>query len=176
MFVACVTMTTTMRSIIAVLLVCGMLCGLPTSIFALSSSSSSSFSLSAYQKARAKETSNQLDASRFHFQILFVDNDNFHGRIAEGMLAQIAEYNDALFTLFPYSSTVESSSSFETTTTRGTTPMDPTAPLEALVVCEALGLCSITCAEEGTAFDVSYCLDQYDLIIAINEDIQSRLK
>jgi hypothetical protein len=50
------------------------------------------FSLSAYQKARAKETSRHLDASRFHFQILFVDNDNFHARIAEGMLARIAEY------------------------------------------------------------------------------------
>jgi hypothetical protein len=50
------------------------------------------FSLSAYQKARAKETSRHLDASRFHFQILFVDNNNFHARIAEGMLARIAEY------------------------------------------------------------------------------------
>ena len=50
------------------------------------------FSLSAYQKARAKATSNALDASRFHFQILFVDNDNFHARIAEGMLSRIAEY------------------------------------------------------------------------------------
>ena len=55
-------------------------------------SSDSPFSLSAYQKARAKETSKQLDASRFHFQILFVDNDNFHARIAEGMMARIAEY------------------------------------------------------------------------------------
>lgn len=50
------------------------------------------FSLSEYQKARAKATSNALDASRFHFQILFVDNDNFHARIAEGMLSRIAEY------------------------------------------------------------------------------------
>ena len=51
------------------------------------------FSLSSYQKARAEETSKYLDASRFHFQILFVVNDNFHGRIAEGMLARVAEYN-----------------------------------------------------------------------------------
>ena len=55
-------------------------------------SSDITFSLSAYQKARAKATSNALDASRFHFQILFVDNNSFSGRIAEGMLSRIAEY------------------------------------------------------------------------------------
>jgi len=121
------------------------------------------FSLSAYQKARAKETSNQLDASRFHFQILFVDNDNFHGRIAEGILARIAEYNDALFVLFPYSATVETSPK---------APMDSAAPDEAVAICEALDLCSTTCSEFGTAFDLSY-LDEYDLIIALDDDIQS---
>lgn len=144
-------------------LACCMLCT-PTSVSAFSPGSSESpFSLSVYQKARAKETSNQLDASRFHFQILFVDNDNFHGRIAEGMLAQIAEYNDALFTLFPYSATIEASPK---------APMDSAAPEEAVSVCDTLGLCSTTCSEDGTAFDLSY-LDQYDLIIALDDDIQS---
>lgn len=126
-------------------------------------SNDSPFSLSAYQKARAKETSNGLDASRFHFQILFVDNDNFHGRIAEGMLAKIAEYNDALFTLFPYSATIEASPK---------APINSDAPKEAISVCDTLGLCSTTCSEDGTAFDLSY-LDQYDLIIAMDDDIQS---
>lgn len=126
-------------------------------------SNDSPFSLSAYQKARAKETSAGLDASRFHFQILFVDNDNFHGRIAEGMLAKIAEYNDALFTLFPYSATIEGSAK---------APINSDAPKEAISVCDTLGLCSTTCSEDGTAFDLSY-LDQYDLIIAMDDDIQS---
>ncbi|KAL7555049.1 hypothetical protein ACHAWF_018643 [Thalassiosira exigua] len=121
------------------------------------------FSLSAYQRARAKETSDQLDASRFHFQILFVDDDNFRGRIAEGMLARIAEYNDALFTLFPYSATVEGSPK---------APPDATAPEGAVAVCESLGLCSSTCSEDGTSFDLSY-LDQYDLIVALDDEIQS---
>ena len=61
------------------------------------------FSLSTYQKARALDTSQCLDASRFHFQILFVDDDNSHGRIAEGVMARIAEYNDAMSILFPAS-------------------------------------------------------------------------
>ncbi|KAL7544027.1 hypothetical protein ACHAXR_013450 [Thalassiosira sp. AJA248-18] len=121
------------------------------------------FSLSAYQKARAKETSKQLDASRFHFQILFVDNNNFHARIAEGMMARIAEYNDALFTLFPYSATIEASPK---------APIDPAAPQEAVAICDSLGLCLTTCSDDGTSFNLSD-LDQYDLIIAVDDEIQN---
>ena len=127
------------------------------------SNSDNQFSLAAYQRARAKETSAQLDASRFHFQILFVDNNNFHGRIAEGMLAKIAEYNDALFTLFPYSATIDSS--YEA-------PLDSSAPLEAMDICESLELCTTKCSEDGTSFNLSY-LDEYDLIIALNDEVQS---
>ena len=92
-----------------------------------------------------------------------MDNNNFHARIAEGMLARIAEYNDALYTLFPYSSTIESSPN---------APVDSSAPDEAVVICEYLGLCATTCSEDGTSFDLSY-LDQYDLIIAVDDSVQN---
>lgn len=92
-----------------------------------------------------------------------MDNNNFHGRIAEGMLAKIAEYNDALFTLFPYSATIESSDK---------APIDSAAPEEALSICESLDLCSATCSDDGTSFNLSY-LDQYDLIIAMDDEIHS---
>mmetsp|Transcript_10826 Transcript_10826/g.16363 ORF Transcript_10826/g.16363 Transcript_10826/m.16363 type:complete len:343 (+) Transcript_10826:134-1162(+) len=128
-------------------------------------SNGAAFSLSSYQKARAEETSKSLDASRFHFQILFVDNDNFHGRIAEGMLEQIAEYNDALFTLFPFSATIESSRK---------APTESDAPVEALAVCEILGLCSTKCSAVGTAFHLSY-FDEYDLIIALDDEIHAQI-
>lgn len=138
---------------------------------AFSSSSSSNplndnsaFSLSSYQKARALETSQSLDASRLHFQILFVDDDNAKGRIAEGLLARTAEYNDAMFVLFPASSTLISPS---------TTP-DATAPSVAVKSCHELGLCPSRLSQVGTAFDVSY-LDEYDLVIAMDDDIQSRI-
>jgi hypothetical protein len=137
----------------------------PVQAFSPSSSNDNPFSLSAYQKARAKETSAQLDASRFHFQILFVDDNNFHGRIAEGILAKIAEYNDALFTLFPYSATISSSPE---------APYESTAPEEAMAICESLGLCSVKCGEDGTSFNLSY-FDEYDLIIALNDEVQSLL-
>lgn len=125
--------------------------------------SNDGFSLSAYQRARALETSNTLDASRFHFQICFVDNDNFHGRIAEGMLGRIAEYNDALFTIFPSSATISAKA-----------PRDAAAPEEAVAICEELGLCSVRCSDMGTSFDISF-LDECDLIISMDEEIQEMI-
>jgi hypothetical protein len=143
---------------------------LPTALLALSSALSSSnskngdpFSLSHYQKARALETAKCLDASRLHFQIMFVDDDNAKGRIAEGLLARVAEYNDAMFMLFPASSTIEASMN---------APRDAAAPEQAVAVCESLGLCSTRSTLVGTSFDLSY-LDEYDLIIAMNDDIRS---
>lgn len=143
---------------------------LPTALLALSSPLSSSnskngdaFSLSDYQKARALETTKCLDASRLHFQIMFVDDDNAKGRIAEGLLARVAEYNDALFMLFPASSTIEASIN---------APRDAAAPEQAVAVCQSLGLCSTRSTLMGTSFDLSY-LDEYDLIIPMNDDIRS---
>jgi hypothetical protein len=71
--------------------------------------------------------------------------------------------SDALFTLFPSSATVVASPN---------APIDPTAPKEAVEICESLGLCSTTCSEDGTSFNLSY-LDQYDLIIAVNDEVQN---
>lgn len=143
---------------------------LPTALLALSSALSSSnskngdaFSLSHYQKARALETAKCLDASRLHFQIMFVDDDNAKGRIAEGLLARVAEYNDAMFMLFPASSTIQASIN---------APRDAAAPEQAVAVCESLGLCSTRSTLVGTSFDLSY-LDEYDLVIAMNDDIRS---
>jgi len=121
-----------------------------------------SFSLSKYQKARAIETVQALDASRQHFQIMFVDDDNVLGRTAEGLLARVAEHNDAMFILFPASSTMEESRN---------APRDAAAPLRAVTVCQSLGLCETRSTMMGTAFDVSY-LDEYDLVIAMNDDIR----
>lgn len=121
------------------------------------------FSFSSYQKTRSLETSRSLDSTRFHFQILFVDNDNAKGRIAEGLLARVAEYNDAMVVLFPGSSTITNAQS---------SPTDAAAPEGALHVCASLGLCSFRSEEIGTAFSLSF-LDEYDLVIAMDEDIRS---
>lgn len=75
-------------------------------------------------------------------------------------------FSDALFTLFPYSATIEASPN---------APIDPTAPEEAVVICDNLGLCSTTCSEDGTSFNLFDSLDQYDLIIACNDEIQNQI-
>lgn len=121
------------------------------------------FSLSAYQKARAEETSQYLDASRCHFQILFVDNNNSHGRLAEGVLARVAEYNDALCMLFPASATIDSSKN---------APLDAAAPEAAIAICDSLGLCSTRSTAQGVSFSLDLLLE-YDLIISMNEEVQN---
>ena len=58
---------------------------------ALSSLPSSPSSLLRQWRAeRARATAAQLDPSRYHLQLLFVDDDNARGRVAEGML-EVAE-------------------------------------------------------------------------------------
>ena len=123
----------------------------------------SSFSFVNYQKACALETSQALDASRQHFQILFVDDDNAKGRIAEGLLAKIAEYNDAMCVLFPASATISSSRN---------APRDAAPSARVLDQCRSLGLCPSRSETMGTDFDLTY-LDEYDLIVALSEDIRS---
>jgi len=127
-------------------------------------SSSSSFSLSTYQKNRALETFTSLDASRFHFQILFVDTDNTMGRISEGLLARIAEYNDALFVLFPSSATTVQNEN-----------EDGMPSAETVQKCETLGLCEHRSTELGTSFELENDLDEYDLIIVMNDEMRSLL-
>ena len=124
--------------------------------------------LREWRRARAVETALALDASRYHFQILYVDDNNAHGRIAEGLLARISEYNDALNILFPASTTV--------ITNRESRSPDwlRNVPEEAVAVCNSLDLCSTRSRAEGFPFHVSY-LDQYDLVIALNDDIRSLL-
>ena len=146
-----------------VLLLTLLLSALPPLVQSFTNNGDAAFSLSVYQKERAIETSQSLDASRNHFQILFVDDDNTKGRIAEGILARVAEYNDAMCVLFPSSATIESSRN---------APRDAAAPEAAVAVCEALGLCSTRSTMMGTSFDLSY-LDEYDLIVAMDDDIRS---
>ena len=126
-------------------------------------SADSFFSLSAYQKACAVETSQSLDASRLHLQILFVDDDNTMGRISEGLLERVAEYNDALFVLFPSSCTLNQIRN---------APLDAAPTSDAIQMCSDLGLCETRSTAMGTSFDLTY-LDESDLIVCADDHIRS---
>ena len=121
------------------------------------------FSPQSFARSQALETAQALDASRFHFSILFVDQDNVLGRLAEGLLERIAEYNDALFQIFPASATLKGG------------PVDASPPASAISTGQAWGLCETTLTAIGSAFDANECLPQYDLIIATNEQIRAQI-
>ena len=121
------------------------------------------FSPQSFARSQALETAQALDASRFHFSILFVDQDNVLGRLAESLLERIAEYNDALFQIFPASATLEGG------------PVDASPPASAISTGQAWGLCETTLTAIGSAFDANECLPQYDLIIATNEHIRAKI-
>jgi hypothetical protein len=129
-----------------------------------------------------------MDATRMHFQILLVDSDNVKGRIAEGLLAKIADYNDARLVIFPASATM---------ILDDTTPRDAAPSASVIQICRLLQLCpeltgTPTASQQhqqnndndndsnsiitqlGTQFSMSY-LDDYDLIVCMDDDIQTRI-
>ena len=111
-------------------------------------------------------------ASRFHFQILFVDNDNFSSHIAECIIQNIIEYNDALCTLFPESATIQSSTQMDGIEDQ---QQSYRTSHDIIKVCNTLGL-SYTSTDESISpyFDLTL-LDKYDLIISMNEEVQSKI-
>lgn len=116
-------------------------------------------------------------ASRFHFQILFVDNDNFSSHIAECIIQNIIEYNDALCTLFPESATIQSTQQLEyggeAVGTQQQQAYRRTSDITK--ICNTLGLSYCTTTDESISpyFELSL-LDKYDLVISMNEDVQSK--
>jgi hypothetical protein len=146
-----------------------------------------SFSLSSHYQNSARHTCQAMDATRMHFQILLVDSDNVKGRIAEGLLAKIADYNDARLVIFPASATMILDDK---------TPRDAAPSASVIQICRLLQLCpeltraTTTTASQheqhndndnnsiitqlGTQFSMSY-LDDYDLIVCMDDDIQTRI-
>lgn len=117
-------------------------------------------------------------ASRFHFQILFVDNDNFSSHIAECIIQNIIEYNDALCTLFPESATIQSTQQLEyggeAVGTQQQQSYSRTSDITKL--CNTLGLSYCTTIDDTMSpyFDLTL-LDKYDLVISMDEDVQSKI-
>jgi len=119
----------------------------------------------------------QYIASRFHFQILFVDNDNFSSHIAECILQNIIEYNDALCTLFPESATIQSTQQLDGREADGKQQQSSFGRANDIMkVCNTLGLSYCTTTDDTISpyFELSL-LDKYDLIISMNEDVQSKI-
>ena len=48
----------------------------------------------------------QFDASRYHVQVLFVDDDGVRARVCEALLERVAEWADAGWWVYPNSATI----------------------------------------------------------------------
>ena len=102
---------------------------------------STTFLLELYQQNCPIETFNALDATRFHFQILFVNMNNSIGRIAEGLLGRIAKCNDVIFVPLLFLATPYRYGN--------ATPSDETNQM-----CSKLNLCLVCSTNLGTSCSI----------------------
>ena len=118
--------------------------------------------LRAWRTAKIESTANALDPSRYMFQILIVDDDNSRGRVAEGLLERVAAYTDAGWWLYPFS----------VTTLEGANGQPP--PQSVVDCCEELQLCQTRANAPGARL-CRADLDSYDLIVALDDDVRTRI-
>lgn len=64
--------------------------------------------LRKWQSSRLKSFSQAFDASRYHAQVLIVDDDGFRARTCEALLERVALWSDAGWWIYPHSASVGS--------------------------------------------------------------------
>ena len=99
----------------------------------------------------SRVSSLQLDASRFHFQVLFVDDDNRRARVAECCTEVLAAWGDAGWWIYPHSATINASAA-------------AAVDGRLAAVLTACDFDSTRAAADGAVLDATD-LDAYDLIV-----------
>ena len=100
----------------------------------------------------ARVSSLNLDASRFHFQVLFVDDDNQRARIAECLTEQLAAWGDAGWWIYPHAATINA------------TALEAGVDARLAAVLTSCGFDAARANADGAALDASD-LSAYDLIV-----------
>jgi len=77
-----------------------------SSLFATSLSLSPSSMLNQWRSDRIGAFGRAFDASRYHIQVLFVDDDGVRARVCEAMLERVAEWADAGWWIYPNSASI----------------------------------------------------------------------
>lgn len=119
--------------------------------------------LNEWRQQRLDSTAKIIDPSRYHLNILFIDDDNSRARVAEGCLERVAEWADAGWWLYPFCSTIAG----EAKTIRS--PSQNTVD-----VSKELGLCQTRATAPGARLARSD-LDSYDLVIALDDDVRDKV-
>lgn len=133
-----------------------------------SPSPSSSFSptgaLLQWRSSRLRAFAAELDGSRYHMQVLFVDDDGRRARTCEAMLERVAEWADAGWWIYPHSASI------------GLNVADgEAAPRSLLATSERLGLCQSRLGARAATIEASD-LYSHDMIVATDYDVLEQLK
>ena len=122
-----------------------------------SSSSSPQAMVQAWRAERLGRFSTSFDASRYHAQVLFVDDDGARARTCEALLERVATWSDAGWWIYPHSAT-----------TTGSGVPDGSAPLPSLSrTARDLGLCPARLGARAATLEAADLL-AYDLIVAVD--------
>ena len=131
--------------------------------------------LRQWRAERASATAELIDPSRYHLQLLFVDDDNARGRVAEGVLEAVAEWADAGWWLYPFSATLgDDDDAQPDAAPLPWAPAPLAAPDAAIEVMEELGLCSTRARAAGAEIALED-LDSHDLVVCLDFEVRDRL-
>ena len=130
-----------------------------------SSSSSPQAMVQAWRTERLSRFSTSFDASRYHAQVLFVDDDGARARTCEALLERVAIWSDAGWWIYPHS-----------VTTSGSGVPDGSSPLPSLSrTARDLGLCPARLGARAATLEAADLL-AYDLIVAVDFTVLEQVR
>lgn len=130
-----------------------------------SSSSSPQAMVQAWRTERLSRFSTSFDASRYHAQVLFVDDDGARARTCEALLERVAIWSDAGWWIYPHS-----------VTTSGNGVPDGSSPLPSLSrTARDLGLCPARLGARAATLEAADLL-AYDLIVAVDFTVLEQVR
>ena len=135
---------------------------LPSAAAALSAPASPGAALQSWREARINGLGAVFDASRYHAQVLIVDDDGLRARTAESLLERVAIWADAGWWIYPHACSL------------GNPTFDKASLRNA---CAPLDLPANRLLAPLSSFDVSDVTDGgYDLILCVDTDVQQRVR
>ena len=125
---------------------------------------SPSGALLAWRSHRLRAFADSFDASRYHAQVLFVDDDGRRARTCEAMLERVALWADAGWWIYPHSAS-----------TANNVADGEAAPRSLLATAASYNLCATRLSAPAATIEAEDLLS-YDLVVAVDYEVLSRVK
>ena len=129
-----------------------------------SSSSSPAHLLTRWRQTRLETFAASFDASRYHAQVLFVDDDGARARTCEALLELVAMWADAGWWLYPHAASTSSN-----------VADGQQSPPSLLRTAERLGLCTGRLSARAATLAPSDLL-AYDLIVCVDLPVLEQVR